>query len=495
MDSIKKFLKNPLFHLSLVLILGLLLRLREFSSTSFWFDEAFTGVTIKLPWTEMFEVVSADRVHPPLYYVLVRLWSNIFGFTQSGIRAFSLCCGLMCIVVVYVIGKDFFRLRKKSKYPLSGLVMAFALAVSPFFVSYSVEARSYSLICLEVLFSIFFALKYVCDGYKWKHLFMLVIAFIALFFTHYLQVVFVIAVIIAVIFYRYIFTKKGVNTRLLLAFLVVAVLAVISSFLFPIKEFLKARNMQSLEWIPDLSIGDTIRYNYSYFFGVIRFANGVPDMREMIFNLSPYIMASAIFLVHIFLFLLVLKSKSIEREIKRRITFLFVLWSISYFGFLFLGVLGVNVLVERYTIGCGITMLMSFFLLSSLLLNSKKALLPLSIYVVLVLMVKPLPKCMDFRTVSGILKNVNSVNRVVFKNPAQYVVSTFYIDDRNLYYLHWENEVYENWATIKKEYGIAYVDLVSNDLLFVSPSQEYEYLESGFEKIFENEYIVLLRKI
>ena len=95
MDSIKKFLKSPLFHLSLVLILGLLLRLREFSSTSFWFDEAFTGVTIRLPWTEMFEVVSADRVHPLLYYVLVRLWSNIFGFTQSGIRAFSLCCGLM----------------------------------------------------------------------------------------------------------------------------------------------------------------------------------------------------------------------------------------------------------------------------------------------------------------------------------------------------------------------------------------------------------------
>ena len=57
------------------------------------------------------------------------------------------------------------------------------------------------------------------------------------------------------------------------------------------------------------------------------------------------------------------------------------------------------------------------------------------------------------------------------------------------------NEVYENWATIKKEYGIAYGDLVSNDLLFVSPSQEHEYLESGFEKIFENEYIVLLRKI
>ena len=57
MDSIKKFLKNPLFHLSLVLILGLLLRLREFSSTSFWFDEAFIGVTIKLPTTDRKSVV------------------------------------------------------------------------------------------------------------------------------------------------------------------------------------------------------------------------------------------------------------------------------------------------------------------------------------------------------------------------------------------------------------------------------------------------------
>lgn len=493
MDSIKKFLKNPLFHLSLVLILGLLLRLREFSSTSFWFDEGFTGNVIKFSWSEMFKVISEDEVHPPLYYILIRLWTYIFGVTQSGIRSFSVVTGLISVFVAYLIGKDFFSSR--NKYPVSGLLLSFALAVSPFFVSYSVEGRSYSLICLEALLTVYFAFRYITKGYRWRDLLMLLVLCLLLFFTHYLQVVFIIALFISIIFYRYVFKIDSTNHVLLFSFLGIILLSLIGPFFFPIKSFLRDKGLQSLWWIPDISIGDTVRYNYSYLFGVVRYDYSVPDMRQMVFNISPYILASIIFIFHVLMFLFILKSKKIERESKRRATFLFLLWSICYFGFILLGVVGVNTLVERYTIACGVSMLLSFFLLLSLNFNPK--ILPYVVlpYIVLICMLKPLTPCPDWRIVPNILNGVGTVNRVVFKNPIDYVIGSFYLNYDDCYYIHWPTEKDEVWALPREDRGLLDEDLVKGDILLISPSQRYNYLKNGFEEIFKNSDFVILKKL
>lgn len=491
MDRIIKFVKKPITLLCIILLIGLCLRLKELTSTTFWFDEAFTGDTIKFPWSEMFKVISVDRVHPPLYYILVRLWANIFGFTQSGIRSFSIVVGLGSIIMSYFIGKAFFD---KGKYPFVGLMLASVIAISPFFVSYSVEARSYSLICFESLCAIYFAMKYITGGYEKKYLIYLAISCIVLFFTHYLQGVFVVALIIAILFYKYIFTSENFNKKIFYKFILLAILITISALIFPIKDLLRQKGIQSMWWIPDLNILDTIRFHYSYFFGVIRYYSGVPALREMIFPISPYVIAGVILTLHCIMYLLVMKSKNIDRETKRRSSFIFVLWSICYFGFILLGLFGINTIVERYTIACGVSILLSFFIQASILLGKKAIIFCVIPYFVLTMFVQPLPEMRDLSVIPDILEKTEGINRIVFKDPSDYVVGSFYLDESNCYYIHWDTEGKENWAIPRNEKGLFENNLVSGDILIIFPSEKDKYVQNGFEVIFESKDFVILRK-
>ncbi len=492
MDKVRKILKNPILSLGVILLLAILLRLREFSATGFWFDEAFTGNVIKFSWKEMFDVIATDRLHPPIYYILVRLWSYIFGFTQSGIRSFSVFTGLLSVITVYFIGRDFFD---KKKYPVTGLLMAFILAISPFFVSYSIESRSYSLIAFEGVLVIYFSLKYITSKYEKKYLLWLILFSLLLFFTHYLQAVFLVGIVICILFYKYIFTEDTFNKKYFWVFIILSLLLTLIVLIFPIKEILRSMNMKSLWWIPDIKILDTIRYHYSYFFGVIRYYRGVPIFREMIVSISPYIIAFAILVLHILFFVLVMKSKKIHREMKRKSAYLFLLWSITYFGFIFLGLVGINTLVERYTIVCGVVILISFFLQASLLLNWKKLMLIVLPYVLMTMLIKPLPDTADLRILPEIVEKQSNVNRIVFKDPGDYVVGTFYLNEPDCFYLHWSNEKNESWAIPNSRKGLEESDLVTNDLLYVPLDQKDGYIMKGFEVVFENKDFVLMKKV
>jgi uncharacterized membrane protein len=78
--------------------------------------------------------------HPPLYYLLLKLWSYAFGESEMGLRSFSIFTGLITLIVVFKIGN---LLNTKASWILPAL-----LAVCPFFIYYSIEARSYSLYLL-----------------------------------------------------------------------------------------------------------------------------------------------------------------------------------------------------------------------------------------------------------------------------------------------------------------------------------------------------------
>ena len=492
MDRLVKFLKKPITLLCIILFVGLILRMKELTATSFWFDEAFTGDTIKFSWGEMFKVISADKVHPPLYYILVRLWAYIFGFSQNAIRSFSVTAGLACVVLSYLIGKKFID---KEKYPLTGLILASVFAVSPFFVSYSVEARSYALICLESLCAVYFAMKYVTEGYERKSLIYLILSCIILFFTHYLQGVFVVALVLAVLFYKYVFTSKSFNKKLFYGFISLAISITLLALIFPIKEFLQERGIESRWWIPDLSILDTIRFHYSYLFGVIRYYSGVPALRQMIVPVSPYIIAGVIFVLHSVLYALVMNSKSVDRETKRRSSFLFVLWSVCYFGFILLGLFGINTIVERYTIACGACILLSLFVQFSILLGKKTIIFGLIPYFILIMLVQPLPPMRDLSVIVDAVEELGNVNRIIFKDPGDYVIGSFYLDETNCYYIHWDSEEKENWAIPRYEKGLNESDLSTGDILVISPSEKDKYVQNGFEIAFENTDFVLLKKL
>lgn len=75
--------------------------------------------------------------HPPLYQLGLKAWTQLFGDSLWGVRSFSLFPALLTIPLLFLLGLLLWGTR-------AGLAAAALIAISPFHVYFSVEARNYS---------------------------------------------------------------------------------------------------------------------------------------------------------------------------------------------------------------------------------------------------------------------------------------------------------------------------------------------------------------
>lgn len=128
----------------IVIIAGLVLRVVCLNQ-SLWLDEAISVLAARdfsYPGI-VFDFLKIDN-HPPLYYLLLKLWGEIFGFTDWMLRTLSILLGTLLIYITYRIT------QKVSENKTTALISAVLAAVSPILVYYSQEVRMYILITLLV---------------------------------------------------------------------------------------------------------------------------------------------------------------------------------------------------------------------------------------------------------------------------------------------------------------------------------------------------------
>ena len=150
--------KGRSFHLLIgILFLAALLRFWALGQRELWYDEAFSvlyaekGLFFILYGTiSQVEGAAAD-VHPPLYYFLLNNWM-VLGQSLFTVRMFSAILGIATVAVSYSLGKQLLGER-------SGLMAAFVVAISPFHVYYSQEARMYSLLAFLLLLGTYFFVR------------------------------------------------------------------------------------------------------------------------------------------------------------------------------------------------------------------------------------------------------------------------------------------------------------------------------------------------
>jgi mannosyltransferase len=127
--------------LTVITAVGLAIRVATLGSQSYWVDEATTVHDVGRSLGGLLHQVHVNETTPPLYFVLVWVWSKLFGTGEVALRSLSLLCGLGTIPVAYLAGRE---LVSRA----AGLVAALLVAVSPFMVWYSQEARAYALFAL-----------------------------------------------------------------------------------------------------------------------------------------------------------------------------------------------------------------------------------------------------------------------------------------------------------------------------------------------------------
>jgi 4-amino-4-deoxy-L-arabinose transferase-like glycosyltransferase len=136
--------------LAAVVLLGGGLRFATLGLQSYRYDEAVTAIRVLHP--SLFDTLSAvpnSESSPPLYYAVAWLWSRVFGIGEVGLRSLSALAGTASIVVIYLAAS---RLTTRRV----GLIAAAIVAINPFLIWFSQDARAYSLVflltCLSFLF-------------------------------------------------------------------------------------------------------------------------------------------------------------------------------------------------------------------------------------------------------------------------------------------------------------------------------------------------------
>jgi uncharacterized membrane protein len=84
---------------------------------------------------------------PPLYFILVRFWAQMFGDSVAAIRSFSAFLSVLAFPCIYWLCLELFESS------LVGWLACALLAVSPFQLVYAQEARQYSLWTVAILLS------------------------------------------------------------------------------------------------------------------------------------------------------------------------------------------------------------------------------------------------------------------------------------------------------------------------------------------------------
>jgi mannosyltransferase len=107
---------------------------------SVWFDEAYSILLSKHSAVELVHLTSLDT-HPPLYYLLLKGWAGIFGWSELALRSLSVIAMGGAVVFGGLLARRMFGVR------MAIMALPF-IALSPLLLRYGFEIRMYSLASL-----------------------------------------------------------------------------------------------------------------------------------------------------------------------------------------------------------------------------------------------------------------------------------------------------------------------------------------------------------
>jgi uncharacterized membrane protein len=167
--------------LAAILVFGFLLRIYKLDTYSIFFDEKSTMVVSQgmvLDGSNQKEIFLAPTFTPSqfwapktyddyleamarsdignssFYYLLLHYWLEIFGLSDFSARFLSVIFSVLIIGTTFIFARRFFSTQ-------AGLIAAAIVAIEPFFIAYSHQARNYSLTFFLTLLATYFFLQII----------------------------------------------------------------------------------------------------------------------------------------------------------------------------------------------------------------------------------------------------------------------------------------------------------------------------------------------
>ena len=254
-------LPSPWGVVLLITLLAGVLRLIGIGGETLWKNELFSVYWVRNPVEFLLTKGLVTETNPPLYFILLKMWTAMFGSGEFGVRSLSALASTGCIPLIYLLGAELGGVTV-------GVVAAALLAFSPVQLYFAHEARAYALLPLFVLVAMIGLCRFLrtpdTRGFQEHRRFansleIYSVGAIALLYSHATAALVLLALIVTALLY---FVETSAPRSQILAFLfanvIVAMLASPAIMALAIQS--KSPN---LEWMPPMgaaSLAGALRF-------------------------------------------------------------------------------------------------------------------------------------------------------------------------------------------------------------------------------------------
>jgi mannosyltransferase len=177
--------RNTRWPLIGVLGLALVLRLIEARGVKLWFDEIYIVMVGRMHFGDILRVAASD-IHPPLHFLVRRVWQLAGGESDRWLKLFSIGCSLVAIAFTEALGR-------RAISPRAGLLAAVLCAICPAHVHVSQMVDVYPMFWALASFTAWAGWRFVTE-HQQRHLLALAVGAVLALYTQYLAIPFLAAI-------------------------------------------------------------------------------------------------------------------------------------------------------------------------------------------------------------------------------------------------------------------------------------------------------------
>ena len=219
-------------------VLAVLNGVRIMDST-YWFDEIFSIKLINMTIPEMLKATAND-VHPPLYYVILKVFCHFFSQSGPALHAASLLPYLIVLILALTV------IRRWFGRSTAFLFVTF-MSLLQCTLRYNVEIRMYSWVVLFVL-TAYLSLYAIFDGNRKRSYVLFTAASLAAAYSHYYALIAVAFFYLVLMLYALIVRREMV--RRVIVTWAVTVVGYLGWLVVLLKTFARTSSGWWLSWMP-----------------------------------------------------------------------------------------------------------------------------------------------------------------------------------------------------------------------------------------------------
>jgi hypothetical protein len=243
-DFLKKLFKNELVLFWIVFVIAIVFYSINIGLSDLWSDETYTKSMLIGNLSDLYAKFKND-LHPPIYYLGLRLFTGIFGLSTVSLRIFSVVGVLATLLLGYFAGQRIFGKQ-------GALYLCLMLVSVPMVAVYSHQARMYSWAAFSITGVFIYSCLFLRTGTT-RDLILLLVFTVAAMYTHYYSLIAAFMANMFVLIYL-VLTKnrKWINHLIVLLIAAILFLPWLSMFVVQVKR------VQSAFWAPEVSLSTIV---------------------------------------------------------------------------------------------------------------------------------------------------------------------------------------------------------------------------------------------